>query len=64
MTSFYCAGHPTCTTSADCPTGARCLVNTCCGAGVCASPPDFCPTPMMTQGTRSSPAEGPTSLRR
>jgi hypothetical protein len=45
-------GATTCTASGDCPTGYRCVVNTCCGEPVCAPP---CPTePLGVRGTRAA----------
>ena len=67
MTYFYCVDHSTCTTSSDCPNGGRCLINTCCGDGICASVPDYCPMPMLSQMIKtpgSGTAEGPTSMKK
>lgn len=59
----FCAGIPTCTSSAQCPPGWGCIANTGCGAGVCAphcggsSPHNACggtEGPSRYSGTKAS----------
>jgi hypothetical protein len=63
--SISCSGLSACATSNDCGGGETCLVNTCCGAGVCVSDtqncsnPEIGPTAEIDLLLQSSPA-GPT----
>jgi hypothetical protein len=40
---FFCAENPDCSSSAECPDGRRCIIDTCCGGGKCA--PNTCDVP-------------------
>ncbi len=59
--STPCAGLPTCTTNNDCASGSICLVNTCCGAGVCVSTALEC---AATSAAPKSKTSGPTIAHR
>jgi hypothetical protein len=57
-----CFGLQSCTTSADCPAGARCFVKSCCSSdGLCVGAPQMCVAPdTALWASTSRKAEGPT----
>jgi hypothetical protein len=47
---FFCQGAPSCASTADCPLGRVCAIDTCCGPGVCAPEVNICRTGQGASG--------------